>query len=194
MVFYAIETSRSLAGSEYRALLSILSVFIHLESNRLAPIFTSFIFIYHIIPKMEGVWADEYEDDDFLDYYGEAEEVPEPERKKTKLIDQPEDPNDPKRGKGPKKPVQNPRPKLDVQRILDEQGLAELLKMASDITFKPGREVSDMKKTLALVELWSHRLFPKYTFHDFLTKCESLGTKRPIKTHLRKVRLGQIPI
>lgn len=142
---------------------------------------------------MEGVWDDDYEEDDFLDYYGEAVEVPEPERKKTKLLD----PNDPNQPKEPKKPrvVLNPRPKLDVDRLLSEdRGLPELLKMVSNITFKPGQEVKDMKKTLVLYEHWSHRLFPKYTFDDFLTKCEDLGKKRPIKTHLRKTRLGMLPM
>lgn len=142
---------------------------------------------------MEGVWADEYEDDDFLDNYGEAEEVPEPERKKTKLLD----PDDPDQPKEPKKPrvVMNPRPKLDIDKLLnDEGGLPNLLRMMANITFKPGREVKDMKRTLALMELWSHRLFSRYTFDDFLGKCEILGKKRPIKTHLRKVRTGMIPI
>jgi len=141
---------------------------------------------------MDGVWDDEYEDDDFLDYYGEAEEVPEPERKKTKLLD----PNDPDASKEPKKSrvVQNPRPKLDVDKLLsDDRGLPELLRMVADISFRPGREVKDMERTLKLFELWSHRLFPKYTFDDFLTKCENLGKKRPIRTHLRKIRIGMIP-
>lgn len=141
---------------------------------------------------MEGVWADEYEEENFLDYYGEAEEVPEPQRKKTKLVD-PDDPNQPKEPKK-KRVVLNPRPKLDDERILsDERGLPELLRMANNITFKPGKEFSSVKKTLALLELWSHRLFPKYTFEDFLTKSEGLSSKRPIKTHLRKVRIGMIP-
>lgn len=143
---------------------------------------------------MEGVWDDEYEEDDFLDYYGEAEEVnEEPERKKTKLLD----PNDPVQPKQPKKPriVQNPRPKLDIDRLLsEERGLPELLRMVCSITFRPGKEIKDLKRTLALFQLWSHRLFPKYTFEDFLNKCETLGKKRPIKTHLRKVRIGMIPI
>lgn len=142
---------------------------------------------------MEGVWADEYEDEDFLDYYGEAEEEPEPQRKKAKLIN-PDDPDQPKPPKI-KKIVQNPRLKLDVDRLLSEdRGLSELLRMSSDITFKPGHEVKNMKSTLALFELWAHRLFPNYTFEDFLNKCETLGKKRPIKTHLRKVRIGMIPI
>lgn len=142
---------------------------------------------------MEGVWADDYEEDDFLDYYGEAEEVPEPKKKKTKLVD----PNDPDQPKEPKKTriVQNPRPKLDVDRLLSEdRGLPELLRMSAHITFTPGKEVKDMKRTLALFELWSHRLFEKYTLNDFLAKCEALGKKRPVKTHLRKVRIGMIPI
>lgn len=141
---------------------------------------------------MEGVWDDEYEEDDFLDYYGEAEEVPERERKKTKELD----PNDPDQPKEPKKPrvVQNPRPKLDVDRLLtSERGLSELMNMAASITFHEGKQVKDMRRTIAMLELWSHRLFPKYTFDDFLAKCETLGKKRPIKTHLRKVRIGMVP-
>lgn len=143
---------------------------------------------------MEGVWADDYEEDDFLDYLDEAIEVPEPgERKKTKIID-PDDPNQPKEP-SKRKPVQNPRLKLDADRLLsDERGLPELLRMASHITFKQGREIRDMKRTIAMFELWSHRLFPKYTFNDFLAKCETLGKKRPVKTHLRKVRIGMIPM
>ena len=139
---------------------------------------------------MDGVWADDYEDDDFLDYYGEAEEEPEPARKKTKLLDE-----DHNATKPPKKNriVQNPRPKLDFDRLLsDEKGLPELLRMVTDITFRPGRELQDMKRTIQMIQFWSHRLFPKYKFDDFLTKCEVLGTKRPVKTHLRKVRLGMI--
>lgn len=137
---------------------------------------------------MEGIWAEDYEDDDFLDYYGEAEEVPEPERKRAKIIEE--------ESKEPKKPriVQNPRPKLDIDRLLSSQGLPELLKMASDITFRPGREVEDMRRTLLMIQLWSHRLFTKFAFDDFIAKCEVLGKKRPVKTHLRKVRTGMIPI
>ena len=140
---------------------------------------------------MEGVWDDEYEDDDFLDYFGEAEEVPEPGTKKAKMLD----PNDPDQPKEPKKSrvVQNPRPKLDVERLLtEERGLHELIRMASNVKFRPGKSIEDMKRVMSIYKLWSHRLFPKFTFEDFLTKCEILGKKRPIKTHLRKVRLGML--
>lgn len=140
---------------------------------------------------MEGVWADEYEDDDFLDYYGEAEEAPEPGKRKAQLLD----PNDPNQPKEPKKPriVQNPRPKLDVDRLLsDDRGLPELLNMTGNVLYMPGREIEFMRQTLSTLELWAHRLFPRYTFNDVLTRCENLGKKRPIKTHLRKCRLGQI--
>lgn len=89
----------------------------------------------------------------------------------------------------------NPRPKLDMDRLLNQEtGLPELLRMMSAITFRQGREIKDMQRTIALMETWSHRLFPRYTFDDFLSKCETLGKKRPIKTHLRKVRIGMIPI
>lgn len=139
---------------------------------------------------MEGVWADEYEDDDFLDYYGEAVEVPEPEKRgKAKQLD-PDDPKAPK----PKRIVQNPRPKLDVDRLLDgEKGLIRLIDESRTILYEPGKEIENLRKTMTLLQHWSHRLFPKYTFKDFMDKCETLGKKRPLKTHLRKVRVGLIP-
>jgi hypothetical protein len=139
---------------------------------------------------MEGVWAEEFEDDDFLDNYGEAIEVPEPE-KRSKLID----PNDPDKPlPKPKKPVQNPRPKLDTERLLlEDHGLPQLIRSAYDLMYPPDKEIENLRRTLALLERWSHRLFPKYTFKDFLDKCETLGKKRPVKTHLRKVRTGLIP-
>lgn len=136
---------------------------------------------------MEGVWDDEYEEDD-LDYYGEAQEVSEPERKRIKLLD--EDPT--KEAKKPKI-VKNPRPKLDIDAMLNEdKGLPELLRMATDVIFREGHEFEDMKQLLSVMQLWSHRLFPKYTFKDFLAKAEVLGKRRPVKTHIRKVRIGML--
>lgn len=133
---------------------------------------------------MASIWADEYEEDDFLDNFEEAIEVPEPGGKRAKLLD-----DDPNSLKEPKKPriVQNPRPKLDMDTMLNEEkGLPELLRMGNHILFQPGQEFQDMKKLFSMMQLWSHRLFPKYTFKDFLMKAEGLGKKRPIKTHLRK--------
>lgn len=140
---------------------------------------------------MDGVWAEEYEDDDFLDNYGEAEEVPEPQKRGGTIE---VDPNDPDVAKKPKRIVMNPRPKLDIDRLLsEERGLRELINSAHGILYKPGKEIENLRKTMALLQHWSHRLFPKYTFKDFLDKCENLGKKRPLKTHLRKVRVGLIP-
>ena len=140
---------------------------------------------------MEGVWADEYEDDDFLDYYGEAIEVPEPGSKGKGTIEI--DPSEVTKPKKEKKPVQNPRPKLDVDRLLEEQrGLPQLLHASSLVVLKPDKEIENMRRIVAMFQHWSHRLFPKYTFNDVLTKCETLGRKRPIRTHLRKTRTGQI--
>lgn len=145
-----------------------------------------------------GVWADDYEEENFLDYYGEAEEVPEPMKrgaasgKKAILLD-PNDPTQPAKPKV-KKVVQNPRPKLDPDRLLlDNEGLPQLIREAYGLMYTPGQEIANLRKTLSMMERWSHRLFPKYTFKDFLDKCETLGKKRPVKTHLRKVRNGLIP-
>lgn len=140
---------------------------------------------------MDGVWAEDYEEDDFLDNYGEAEEVPEPQKRGGTIE---VDPNNPDIAKKPKRIVMNPRPKLDIDRLLsEERGLRELINSADKILFKPGREIENLRKTMALLQHWSHRLFPKYTFKDFLDKCETLGKKRPLKTHLRKCRVGLIP-
>uniref|UniRef100_A0A6G1S5R1 TIMELESS-interacting protein n=1 Tax=Aceria tosichella TaxID=561515 RepID=A0A6G1S5R1_9ACAR len=145
---------------------------------------------------MDGVWAEEFDDDSFLDYYGEAIEVPEPTKKGEAILIDPlsEDP-DAKPPPKPKKIVQNPRPKLDVDRLLNEEnGLPQLVRSAYDLMYKPDNEIENLRRTLSVVERWSHRLFPKYTFKDFLDKCETtLGKKRPVKTHLRKVRTGLIP-
>lgn len=144
---------------------------------------------------MDGVWAEEYEeDDDFLANYGEAIEVPEPgqKAKKAKLIDPEEAEKAPKRLSLTRR---EPRPKLDGDRLLEEQnGLPQLINMARDITFIEGQEVRDLKRTVALVKLWAHRCFSKYTFDDFITKCEKLETKRQIKTHLRKIRIGMVAV
>lgn len=138
---------------------------------------------------MDSHRLDDFIEEDEADFYNmmdeaeEEEEKNEDEDKKTKKIDG-----------TPKVPraVTNPRPKLDADRLLDEQrGLPELLKMLSSFTFHPGREVEELRKMLNVYELWAHRLFPKFTFDDFLEKCEALGKKRAIKTHLRKVRSGQ---
>lgn len=122
---------------------------------------------------MEGIW--EYEEDHLeAEEAEEAEEAPEPNRKKAK------------------KPVLNPRPKLDTDLLLDDdKGLPQLLRMTSSITFKGGQELKSMKRTLAVTELWAHRLFSRLTFDDFIDKCDNLGHKRAIKSHLRKTRQNQ---
>lgn len=74
--------------------------------------------------------------------------------------------------------------------LLSEKGLPELLQMVSRVRFDDGNELESMKKTLKIMELWSHRLNPRFTFDDFIGKCEKLGKKRAIKTHLRKTRIG----
>lgn len=140
---------------------------------------------------MEGVWDDEYESDNISEF-SEAEEVPDKGPKKLKIIG-PDDPDQPAKSSKPRKIVLNPRLKLDADRILsEERGLPALAKMGMEICFEPGKEVEGMKETMAMLELWAHRLFPKYTFRDFLEKAEGLGKKRPVKTHLHKVRKGMI--
>lgn len=139
---------------------------------------------------MDGVWAEEFQEEDLLDYYGEAEEVPEPQRKKIKVLD-----DHPDAAKEPKqiKIIKNPRFVLDVELMLNEEkGLPELLRLSNKILFKPGNEIEDMKQTLAIMQSWAHRLYPKYNFQDFLTRAETLAKKRPIKTYLKKTRIGML--
>lgn len=101
-----------------------------------------------------------------------AEELPQPARKK----------------------VKRNMPKLDADRLVSERGLPALRTMFNDTKFKgKGHEAEDLKLLLRHMEHWAHRLYPKLTFEDFINKLEALGSKKPVQTCLKRIRMD-LPI
>ncbi|XP_078539156.1 TIMELESS-interacting protein [Lissotriton helveticus] len=101
-----------------------------------------------------------------------AEELPQPARKK----------------------VKRNIPKLDADRLVSERGLPALRTMFNDTKFKgKGHEAEDLKLLLRHMEHWAHRLYPKLTFEDFINKLEALGSKKPVQTCLKRIRMD-LPI
>merc|ERR1712018_363914 len=67
--------------------------------------------------------------------------------------------------KKPRKPI----PKLNYDRLAGERGLAVLPKMFEDVKWKgKGHEAHDLKILMGKLEHWSHRIFPKASFDDFI--------------------------
>lgn len=93
----------------------------------------------------------------------------------------------------PKRVNRNPQPKLDAERLKGPKGIHVVEKHFMDFKFRgKGNEKNDLNQLMKRLEYWSHRLFPKLEFDDFLTKLETLGTKKPVQTHLTKIRLGML--
>lgn len=92
-----------------------------------------------------------------------------------------------------KRVVRNPQPKLDAERLKGPKGIHTIEQQFVDFKFRgKGHEKSDLNKLMKKLEYWSHRLFPKFEFDDCLTKLEALGAKKPVQTHLNKIRLGML--
>ncbi|XP_034244756.1 TIMELESS-interacting protein [Thrips palmi] len=98
---------------------------------------------------------------------------------------------------GDKKPeqkivrIKRPQPKLDAERLKGPRGLKELRKCMSDVKFRgKGHEAEDLQRIMARMEHWSHRLFPKFQFDDFIEKVEKLGTKKVVQNYVKRMRMG----
>lgn len=90
-----------------------------------------------------------------------------------------------------KRVVQNPRPKLNKDRLAGAKGIPELLRMSRNVRWRgKGHELHDLDTTLSLLEHWSHRLFPQMDSNNFFSNLERLGMKREIQTYMRKLRMG----
>ncbi|KAI1301427.1 TIMELESS-interacting protein [Halotydeus destructor] len=93
-----------------------------------------------------------------------------------------------------KRIVKNPRLKLDSKMLKTSKGLIVLQEAQKNLKLKgKGHEKEDLDKIMFTIEHWAHRLFPQYTFDDFLEKTEKLGTTREISTYLNQARNG-IPL
>lgn len=89
-----------------------------------------------------------------------------------------------------KKKVQRPQPKLDAERLKSDRGLPALTNLFSAVRFKGrGHEAEDLKLLMRTAEHWSHRLFPKMSFDDFIERLERLGAKKEIQTCVKRICL-----
>ncbi|KAK0749093.1 replication fork protection component Swi3-domain-containing protein [Schizothecium vesticola] len=80
-----------------------------------------------------------------------------------------------------------PRVKLDEARLLSENGIPKLRKMARKVRLKgKGHEFSDAARLLSFYQEWLDDLFPKATFLDALAMVEKTGHKTVIKTERMK--------
>ncbi|XP_072166754.1 uncharacterized protein [Diadema setosum] len=108
------------------------------------------------------------------------------------LLDTLLDPGGQADGEAPAKKTVNrkPIPKLDAARLTSDRGLPVLLKHFEKVKFKgKGHEVEDLDKLMRVMEHWAHRLFPKMPFDDVIERVEKLGSKKPVQTCLKKIRL-----
>lgn len=90
-----------------------------------------------------------------------------------------------------KRPVQNPRPKLNKDRLASARGIPELLHMSREVHWRgKGHELQDLDTALSVLEHWGHRLFPQMDSNNFFGQLEKLGMKREVQTYMRKLRMG----
>ncbi|KAJ3648832.1 hypothetical protein Zmor_020604 [Zophobas morio] len=93
----------------------------------------------------------------------------------------------------PKRVIRNPQPKLNAETLKGKRGLATLDSYFDRVKFKGrGHEEQDLGVILKTYEYWCHRLFPKYPFDECISKIESLGTKKPVLTHIKKIRFDML--
>ncbi|XP_014469002.1 PREDICTED: protein TIPIN homolog [Dinoponera quadriceps] len=89
--------------------------------------------------------------------------------------------------------VRNPLPKLNTERLKGPNGIGTIEKYFEGFKFYgKGHEKLDLDRIMKRLEHWSHRLFPKYHFDDFLTRVEQLGAKKDLQVYIKKYRLDMI--
>jgi TIMELESS-interacting protein len=82
---------------------------------------------------------------------------------------------------------------LNTERLKGPKGIHTIEKLYEGFKFNgKGYEREDLDKVMKRLEYWAFRLFPKLDFDDFLGKCEYLGHKKDLHTHLKKYRLSMI--
>nr|CAG4652060.1 EOG090X0AVC [Triops cancriformis] len=93
----------------------------------------------------------------------------------------------------PRRVIRNPQPKLDADRLCGKRGLTAVLDTFKDVKLKgKHHELEDVELVMKRLEHWGHRLFPKLPFDDLLNKVEKLGSKKPVQTHVKKIRMDML--
>ncbi|KAG7201123.1 hypothetical protein KM043_003918 [Ampulex compressa] len=91
--------------------------------------------------------------------------------------------------------IRNPIPKLNTERLKGPKGLHTIEKYFEGFKFHgKGHEKADLNRIMKRLEHWSHRLFPKLHFDDFLARAEKLGTKKDLQVFLKKYRQDMITV
>ncbi|XP_011150544.1 protein TIPIN homolog [Harpegnathos saltator] len=89
--------------------------------------------------------------------------------------------------------IRNPVPKLNTERLKGPNGIQTIEKYFEGFKFYgKGYEKVDLNRIMKRLEHWSHRLFPKYHFDDFLARAEQLGSKKDLQVYMKKYRLDMI--
>lgn len=92
-----------------------------------------------------------------------------------------------------KRVARAPLPKLNAQRLSGPKGIISIDKHFEHFKFKgKHHEKDDLNKVMIKLELWAHRLFPKYQFDDCLERIERLGKQRVIMSYMNMYRLNTL--
>ncbi|XP_066603805.1 protein TIPIN homolog [Prorops nasuta] len=141
--------------------------------------------------------SDSDNNDDIIDNYENEKSGDENEDENVDWIKSEED-DEEARKKSPdpttkKHIVRNPIPKLNTERLKGPKGVHTIEKYFEDFKFHgKGYERHDLNRIMKRLEHWSHRLFPKLQFDDFLAKVETLGHKKDMQTFIKKYRNDMI--
>uniref|UniRef100_A0A915J043 TIMELESS-interacting protein n=1 Tax=Romanomermis culicivorax TaxID=13658 RepID=A0A915J043_ROMCU len=77
----------------------------------------------------------------------------------------------------------------DRERLCGPKGLEQIPLMFKNFKSKgKGDEFEDLTIIMTKLEHWAHRLYPKFTFDDFLWKMENLGSKKSVQVALHLIR------
>lgn len=81
--------------------------------------------------------------------------------------------------------------RLNVERLKSDRGIHTLENYFKEVKFRgKGYERDDLNMVMKRLEHWAHRLYPNYTFDDFVTQVEKLGRKKELQTHMYRYRHG----
>ncbi|KAM3728745.1 TIMELESS-interacting protein [Dirofilaria immitis] len=80
-------------------------------------------------------------------------------------------------------------PKLRDIELCGRNGFLELKRSFANFKPKNKNPYDDLFLMMNRIKHWGHLLCPKMKFEDFVTRVESLGDKRMVKTMLTKMRL-----
>lgn len=81
--------------------------------------------------------------------------------------------------------------RLNVERLKSDRGIHTVENYFKDMKFHgKGHERDDLNAMIKRLEHWAHRLYPNYTFDDFVTQVEKLGRKKELQTHMYRYRHG----